>query len=70
MTMKVNNDNRRGISNIPHICKELGIAHVVLCPGSRNAPLILAFTRHKEFNLYSIVDERSAGYFALGISLA
>ncbi|MCX7985745.1 MAG: 2-succinyl-5-enolpyruvyl-6-hydroxy-3-cyclohexene-1-carboxylic-acid synthase [Bacteroidales bacterium] len=67
--MNINNLNRRGISNIPYICKELGISDVVICPGSRNAPLIIAFSRQHGLNLYSIVDERSAGYFALGIGL-
>jgi len=68
--MNANNSNRRGISNIPYICKELGIKHVVLCPGSRNAPLIMAFGRQEGFYLHSITDERSAGYFAIGISQA
>lgn len=68
--MNANTSNRRGISNIPYLCKELGIKHVVLCPGSRNAPLIIAFGRQKDFYLHSITDERSAGYFAIGISQA
>ncbi|MGC8803884.1 MAG: 2-succinyl-5-enolpyruvyl-6-hydroxy-3-cyclohexene-1-carboxylic-acid synthase, partial [Bacteroidales bacterium] len=65
--MNIDNSNRQGISHIPYICKALGIKHVVLCPGSRNAPLIMAFGREEGFDLYSITDERSAGYFALGL---
>ena len=47
---------------------KLGITDVVISPGSRNAPLTIGFASNKEFNCYSIVDERSAGFFALGIA--
>lgn len=47
---------------------ELGIKHVILSPGSRNAPLIIAFANNKLFNSYSIIDERSAAYYALGMA--
>ncbi len=46
-----------------------GIRHVVLSPGSRNAPLTLSFARHPKLKVYSIIDERSAGFIALGIAL-
>lgn len=46
---------------------EVGIKEAVICPGSRNAPLIEAFSQ-SSFQLYSQVDERSAGYFALGLA--
>jgi len=49
-------------------CLKLGISDVVISPGSRNAPLTIGFASNKEFNCYSIVDERSAGFFALGIA--
>ena len=49
-------------------CAKAGIVHVVLSPGSRNAPLIMDFTGYKGFQCYSIVDERSAGFFALGLA--
>jgi len=45
-----------------------GIKDIVISPGSRNAPLIIEFTNQAEFNTYSIVDERVAGFFALGIA--
>lgn len=47
-----------------------GLRHIVICPGSRNAPLIMAFVRFKKIKCYSIPDERSAGFIALGISKA
>ena len=49
------------------ICLEKGIDTIVISPGSRNAPLIITFTNHPSFNNYSIVDERSAAFFALGM---
>lgn len=44
-----------------------GIKHIVLSPGSRNAPLIHTFEQHPFFECHLIIDERSAAYFALGI---
>jgi 2-succinyl-5-enolpyruvyl-6-hydroxy-3-cyclohexene-1-carboxylate synthase len=48
--------------------KAKGIKHIVISPGSRNAPLTLGFTNNPYFNCYSIVDERCAAFFALGIA--
>ncbi len=53
---------------IMQLCIEKGIKHIVISPGSRNAPLIISFTNHSYFSCYSIVDERSAAFFALGIA--
>lgn len=44
------------------------IQDVVISPGSRNAPLTLGFTNNPFFKTHSIVDERSAGFFALGMA--
>ena len=44
------------------------VKDIVITPGSRNAPLTIGFTENKFFSSYSIVDERSAGFFALGMS--
>lgn len=49
-------------------CQAAGIESVVISPGSRNAPLVMDFTAYQGFKCYSIVDERSAGFFALGIA--
>ncbi len=49
-------------------CKAKGIDNIVISPGSRNAPLTLGFTLDPFFKCYSIVDERSAAFFALGIA--
>ncbi|NBC82472.1 MAG: 2-succinyl-5-enolpyruvyl-6-hydroxy-3-cyclohexene-1-carboxylic-acid synthase [Bacteroidetes bacterium] len=42
---------------------------IVLSPGSRNAPIIKAFTQHGHIQCHSVVDERSAAYIALGMAL-
>lgn len=45
-----------------------GVKDVVISPGSRSTPLAYAFASSKEFNVVRQVDERSAGYLALGIA--
>ncbi|KAA6439156.1 2-succinyl-5-enolpyruvyl-6-hydroxy-3-cyclohexene-1-carboxylic-acid synthase [Dyadobacter flavalbus] len=50
------------------VCYRKGIRHVVISPGSRSAALTLAFTRHKGFSLHVCMDERSAGFIALGMA--
>lgn len=45
-----------------------GIKHVVLSPGSRNAPLTISFARNPAISTYNIIDERSAGFIALGMA--
>ena len=46
-----------------------GITQVVVSPGSRNAPAIIMLAQHKSLNLISVADERSAGFFALGLAI-
>ena len=50
------------------LCHIKGIRHVVISPGSRNAPLTIGFASHNKIKTYSIVDERCAAFFALGIA--
>lgn len=45
-----------------------GYKYVVVSPGSRNAPLIIELAAYPEIKKYSIVDERSAAFFALGLA--
>ena len=56
------------IAELGPLFEGLGLKHVVICPGSRNAPLTQLFTSNKFFSCQSIVDERSAGYVALGMA--
>jgi len=55
--------------SIIEIFKAKGIHHIVISPGSRNAPLTIGFTNQQDtFKCYSIADERCAAFFALGMA--
>jgi len=49
-------------------CHQFKIDTVVISPGSRNAPLTVGFSNHVEIEALSVVDERCAAFFALGIA--
>lgn len=61
---------KKSVLQLVALLKAHDIKHVVLSPGSRNAPLIHSLATDKDFTCYSIVDERSAGFFALGVAEA
>ena len=50
---------------IVQFCAVKNIQHIVISPGSRNAPLTKGFTSNPFFKTYSIIDERAAAFFAL-----
>lgn len=50
------------------LCEYVELKHIVISPGSRNAPLTIGFTENPFFKTYSVVDERCAAFFALGIA--
>ena len=45
-----------------------GMEHAVTCPGSRNAPIALTLAAEERISSHSVIDERSAGFVALGIA--
>ena len=53
---------------ITKLCLDNGIDHIVISPGSRNAALTIGFTGTSSFTNFSIVDERCAAFFALGLA--
>ena len=53
---------------ITQLCISRGIENIIISPGSRNAPLTIGFSENKKFSCFSIVDERCAAFFALGIA--
>lgn len=53
---------------IIYACQENGIEHVIVSPGSRNAPLSIGFYNNQIIKTLSVVDERCAAFFALGIA--
>lgn len=60
--------NKLSVQLIGEVLYRYGITDIILSPGSRNAPLTIHFTNHQEYTCYSIVDERSAAFFALGMA--
>ncbi|MBC5991302.1 2-succinyl-5-enolpyruvyl-6-hydroxy-3-cyclohexene-1-carboxylic-acid synthase [Pontibacter cellulosilyticus] len=57
------------VVNIAEICARKGVENVVLSPGSRCAPLTIAFARHGGFKVRTVSDERAAAFIALGMAL-
>lgn len=59
------------ISELIALLQAHDVRDVVLCPGSRNAPLVHALSHQLAgATCHSIIDERSAGFYALGLALA
>ncbi|HEU5291418.1 MAG TPA: 2-succinyl-5-enolpyruvyl-6-hydroxy-3-cyclohexene-1-carboxylic-acid synthase [Cyclobacteriaceae bacterium] len=56
------------IYDIAELCSRKSLTNIVLCPGSRCAPLTLAFSRHPKITTRTFSDERSAGFIALGMA--
>jgi 2-succinyl-5-enolpyruvyl-6-hydroxy-3-cyclohexene-1-carboxylate synthase len=54
--------------SILEICLAKGITTIIISPGSRNAPLTIGFASNPVFDCYSIADERSAAFFAVGMA--
>ncbi|MCC9135230.1 2-succinyl-5-enolpyruvyl-6-hydroxy-3-cyclohexene-1-carboxylic-acid synthase [Pontibacter silvestris] len=57
------------VVNIAEICARKGVENVVLSPGSRCAPLTIAFARHPKLKVRTVSDERAAAFIALGMAL-
>ena len=57
--------------NINILCAVMlghGVKHAVVCPGSRNAPIVHNLNECPQLTCYPVTDERSAGFFALGMA--
>lgn len=61
--------DKKNVLQLVALLEAYGITKVVLCPGSRNVPLVHTLSNHPSFTCYSVTDERSAGFFALGLAL-
>ncbi|GIW22209.1 MAG: 2-succinyl-5-enolpyruvyl-6-hydroxy-3-cyclohexene-1-carboxylate synthase [Candidatus Sericytochromatia bacterium] len=59
---------KKHILDLVEICYRKGIRYLVISPGSRSAPITLAFAKYHKFKDFIILDERSAAYIALGIA--
>jgi len=73
MTSSIEFQNYYRSLQLLNLFVDIGISHFILCPGSRSAPLAIAASelfRRGKIKLINSLDERSAGFHALGISTA
>lgn len=68
MSTEAPNVNYLWCSVIAKTLESNGLEQVVICPGSRSTPLVYAFARETSVEALSVLDERSAAFFALGIA--
>ena len=62
--------NKENVNILTSLLVAHGVKHAVVCPGSRNAPIVHNLNECPGITCYPITDERSAGFFALGIAQA
>ena len=61
--------DKKSILQLAALLKAHGVRKLVLCPGSRNAAIVQTLANVEDFTCYAVTDERSAGFFAIGLSL-
>ena len=66
----MHNSTSRLSYDIAQLCLAHGIQTLIVSPGSRNAPLAMAFQQVPDMQCLSMVDERSAAFFAMGMTQA
>lgn len=59
--------NKQNVNILTALLVQYGVEHVVVCPGSRNAPLVHNFSVCPDITCHPATDERSAGFIALGL---
>ena len=62
--------NKDNVNILTALLVAHGIKHAVVCPGSRNAPIVHNLNECPDIQCYPVTDERSAGFYALGMSQA
>lgn len=62
--------NKENVNILTSLLIRHGIRHAVVCPGSRNAPIVHNLNECEEIHCHAVTDERSAGFYALGLALA
>ena len=55
-------------AELARLCAAKGVRHAVISPGSRNAPLVIAFSKCPDIECLQVIDERSAAFFAMGLA--
>ena len=62
--------NKENVNILTALFVAHGVRHAVVCPGSRNAPIVHNLNACPDIQCYPVTDERSAGFYALGMSQA
>ena len=62
--------NKQNVNILTALLVRHGVCHAVVCPGSRNAPIVHNFNECPDISCYPVTDERSAGFYALGMMQA
>lgn len=62
--------NKENINILTSLLLEYGVSDAVVCPGSRNAPIVHNLSQCQSIMCHPVTDERSAGFYALGIAQA
>ncbi|MGB8687676.1 MAG: thiamine pyrophosphate-binding protein, partial [Microcoleus sp.] len=68
MPIDFRNTNTLWSSILAETLQRLGLTTAVISPGSRSAPLTIAFAQNHKIETIPVLDERSASFFALGIA--
>ena len=61
--------NIENVNILTSVLESHGCRRVVVCPGSRNAPIVHNFNEIAGITCYPVTDERSAGFYAIGLAL-
>ena len=62
--------NKGNVNILTSLLVAHGVRHAVVCPGSRNSPIVHNLNACPDIACYPVTDERSAGFYALGMSQA
>ena len=62
--------NKENLNILTSLLLEYGVSDAVVCPGSRNAPIVHNLSQCQSIRCHPVTDERSAGFYALGIAQA
>ena len=62
--------DKQNVNTLTALLVAHGVKHAVVCPGSRNAPIVHNLNECPDIQCFPVTDERSAGFFALGIAQA
>jgi 2-succinyl-5-enolpyruvyl-6-hydroxy-3-cyclohexene-1-carboxylate synthase len=62
--------NKDNINILTSLLLAHGVHHAVVCPGSRNAPIVSNLSACSAISCFPVTDERSAGFYALGLCQA